>query len=149
MPLSFPLLGVLLLVSLATAAASIVTAALMLKNPPVPPSRLSALLALLFASSATAVYCYGWMAVALGGPFPELCGERNASGAELGGVVQEYWPPRSACVYSDGTTVEHVSPSINVLLTLLAGLAVVLACAGALLARRSSPAPEGSLGTSH
>lgn len=130
-------MGVLMLISLATAAAGIVTVVLMLDNPPLSPSRLCAVLVLVFGSSAAAVYCYGWFSVAMGGPFPEVCEDRNASGAEWAGIEQEHWPLRSACVYSDGTAVEHVSMSINVLVCVPAGLAVVLACAGAALRRRS------------
>ncbi|MEV7995281.1 hypothetical protein AB0O67_26265 [Streptomyces sp. NPDC086077] len=142
-----PLLGMLLLVSLATAGASIVTVVLMMNTSPPPLPRLCAVLVLAFGSSAAAVYCYGWFSVTLGGPFPALCEDRNASGAELASTVQEHWPLRSACVYSDGATVEHISVSINVLVYLLAGLAIVLACAGAVLHRRVPSTSEGSLGT--
>ncbi|MFF9220694.1 hypothetical protein [Streptomyces viridosporus] len=138
----------LLLIGLATAAASIVTVVLMLNNPPVSLPRLCAVLVLAFGSSATVVYCYGWLSVILGGPFPERCEDRNASGAELVGMVEEDWPLRSACVYSDGATVEHLSMSINVLVRLLAGLALVLVCAGAVLHRRTPSVPEGPLGNS-
>ncbi|MFI2374303.1 hypothetical protein ACH5AO_04415 [Streptomyces sp. NPDC018964] len=138
------LMGVLLLIGPATAVAGIVTVVLLLNNPPLPLSRLCAVLVLVFVSSAAAVYCYGWFSVTAGGPFPQLCEDRNASGAELAGVEQAYWPLRSACVYADGATVEHVSTSVNVFVCLPAGLAVVLACAGAVLHRRTSTASEGS-----
>jgi hypothetical protein len=88
------------------------------------------------------VYCYGWFSVTVGGPFPEWYEDRNASGAELAGIEQEHWPLRSACVYSDGAAVEHVSMSINVLVCMPAGLAVALACAGAVLRRRARPSSE-------
>ncbi len=140
MPL--PLMGVLLLVGLAVAAASVVTVVLMLNTPPPAPPRLCAVLALFFGSSAVAVYCYGWFSVTLGGPFPALCDDRNASGAALAGIVQEYWPLRSACVYADGATVEHVSVAINALVCLPAGLAVVLAGAGAVLHERVGPVAD-------
>ncbi|MFE9395709.1 hypothetical protein [Streptomyces flavidovirens] len=141
-----PLLGMLLLISLATAATSIVTVVLMLNNPPLPLPRLCAILVLVFGPSAAVAYCYGWFSVTLGGPFPALCEDRNASGAELASIVQEYWPLRSACVYSDGAVVEHISMSINVLVYLLAGLAIVLGCASAVLHRRTPSASERSLG---
>ncbi|MGJ3559300.1 hypothetical protein ACR6C2_13330 [Streptomyces sp. INA 01156] len=129
----------LMLISLAAAAAGIVTVFLLLDNPPLSLSRLCAVLVLVFGSSAAAVYCYGWFSVAMGGPFPEVCEDRNASGAELASIEQEHWPLRSACVYSDGSAVEHVSMSINVLVCVLAGLAVALVCAGAALHRRARP----------
>ncbi|WP_233221484.1 hypothetical protein [Streptomyces carminius] len=131
-------LGVLMLISLVTVAAGTVTVALMMNNPPLPMSKLCAVIALIFGSSAAAVYCYGWFSVTMGGPFPELCEDQNASGAELVSIEQEQWPLRSACVYSDGATVEHISMSINVLICTLAGLAIVLACASAGLRRRAS-----------
>ncbi|MER7487801.1 hypothetical protein ABTY20_18215 [Streptomyces sp. NPDC126497] len=140
-----PLTGVLLLVALGTAAAGAVTVVLVLNDPPLSSSRLCAALALVFGSSAVAVYCHGWFSVTLGGPFPALCEDRNAAGAALARMVQEHWPLRSACVYSDGATVEHVSAWVNVLVLLPAGLAVVLACAGAVLRRRPPAAPEGAL----
>lgn len=142
MPL--PLVGVLLLVALAVAAASAVTVVLMLNISPLALPRLCAVLALFFGASAAAVYCYGWLSVTLGGPFPALCDDRNASGAALAAVVQEYWPLRSACVYADGAVVEHTSVSINVLVLLPAGLAVVLVCAGAVLHRRVRPVADGT-----
>ncbi|MFD3733850.1 hypothetical protein [Streptomyces sp. NPDC058632] len=136
-------MAMLMLISLATAAAGIVTVVLMLDNPPLPLSGLCAVLVLVFGSSAAAVYCYGLFSVTAGGPFPELCEDRNASGAGLAGIEQEYWPLHSACVYSDGAAVEHVSMSINVLVCVPAGLAVLLACAGAVLHRRARPSSEG------
>jgi hypothetical protein len=132
-----PLMGMLLLIGVATAVAGIVSVALMLNNPPLPLSRFCAILFLVFAPSAAVVYCYGWFSVTMGGPFPALCEDRNTSGAELAGVKQEIWPLRSACVYSDGSTVEYVSMSINVLVCVLAGLSVVLICAAAFLRRRA------------
>ncbi|MER6256305.1 hypothetical protein ABT224_33645 [Streptomyces sp. NPDC001584] len=137
-----PLMGMLLLFGVATAGAGVVIAVLLLKNPPLPLSRTSAVLALIFSSSAAAVYCYGWFSVTMGGPFPELCEDRNASGAALASMKQEYWPLRSACVYSDGRTVEYVPMSINVLVCVLAGLAVVLTGAAAFLRRRVRQSPE-------
>ncbi|MFJ9340528.1 hypothetical protein ACIRP0_14690 [Streptomyces sp. NPDC101733] len=52
----------------------------MLRNPPRSRPGICAVLALISAFSATAVYCYGWFTVALGGPFPEPCEDRNAAG---------------------------------------------------------------------
>ncbi|GGV18454.1 hypothetical protein GCM10010293_12720 [Streptomyces griseoflavus] len=138
-----PLVGVLLLGGVATAGASIVTVVLMVNTAPLALPRLCGVLALFFGSSAAAVYCYGWLSVTLGGPFPALCDDRTGSGAASAGVVQEYWPLRSACVYADGATVEHVSVSVNVLVCLTAGLAVVLACAGVVLRRRVQPVMDG------
>lgn len=132
-----PLLGTLMLMGLATAAAGLVTVVLMLNNPPVPLSRLCAVLALTFGASAAVMYCYGWFSLTLAGTFPALCAERSASGALLTAVEQEYWPLRSACVYSDGPTVEHISTSVNVLTCLLAGLSLASACAGPVLRRRA------------
>ncbi len=134
-----PLTGMLLLIALATAAAGTVTVALMLRNPPLSPPRLCAILVLILGSLTAAAYCYGWFSATLGGPFPESCEDRNASGADLAGIEQEHWPLRSACVYSDGATVEHVPMWINVLVCLPAGLAILLACVGAALHRRARP----------
>ncbi|WP_248844292.1 hypothetical protein [Streptomyces hirsutus] len=92
---------------------------------------------------AAAVYCYGWFSVTTGGNFPELREDWNASGAELTSMRQEYWPLRSACVYSDGAMVEHTSMSINVFVCVPASLAIVLACANAVLHRRTRSSPEG------
>ncbi|CAL9493787.1 hypothetical protein [Streptomyces pilosus] len=131
-----PLLGMLLFAGLATAGASVVTVVLMLNTPPLALSRLCAVLALFSGSSAAAVYCYGLLSALLGGPFPGPCEDRNLSGAALEGVVQEYWPLRSACVYADGATVERVPLSVSVLVCLAGGLAVALACAGAVLRGR-------------
>nr|WP_229859650.1 hypothetical protein [Streptomyces poonensis] len=132
-----PLMGALALISLATAAAGIVVVVLMLNVPPLSPSRLCSVLLLTLGSSAAAVYCYGWFSVTMGGPFPELCGNRSVSGADLASIKQEYWPLRSACVYSDGATMEHIPMSINMLVCVLAALAIVAACAGAILHRRA------------
>jgi hypothetical protein len=139
-----PLMGLLLLISVAAVPACILVIVLLLRNPPRSLSRILAFLALIFGFSATAVYCYGWFSVALGGPFPELCEDRNASGAQLTSLKQDYWPLRNACIYSDGSTVEHVSMSINVFVYVPAGLAVVLTCAAAFLYRRARHIPEGT-----
>ncbi|WP_404952883.1 hypothetical protein [Streptomyces sp. 147326] len=132
-----PLMGMLLLLSVVTAGGGIVTVVLLLNNPPLPLSKLCGVLVLVFSSSAAAVYCYGWYSVTMEGPFPQLCEDRNAAGAEWASMKQEYWPLRSACVYSDGSTVEYVSVSINVLVCVLASLAVVLTGAAAFLHRRA------------
>lgn len=137
-----PLMGMLLLLSVATAGAGIVIVVLLLKNPPLPLSKACAVLVLIFSSAAAAVYCYGWFSVVMGGPFPELCEDRNASGAALASMKQEYWPLRSACVYSDGPTVEYVPMSVNMLVCVLASLAVVLTGAAAFLRRRARQSPE-------
>ncbi|MDA5285587.1 hypothetical protein [Streptomyces sp. Isolate_45] len=136
-----PLMGIALLLGVVAAGAGMVVLVVTLNSPSPTPLRWCAVLPLVLAPSAAAVYCYGWLSVRLGGPFPELCEDRNASGAGLAGIAQEGWPLRNACVYSDGSTVEHVSPSITVLVCVLAGLAVVLTCAAAYLrgrARRSA-----------
>jgi hypothetical protein len=135
-------MGMLLLLSVATAGASIVTIVLLLNNPTLPLSKFCAVLVLIFSSSAAAVYCYGWHSVTMEGAFPELCEDRNAAGAEMASMKQEYWPLRSACVYSDGSTVEYVSMSINVLVCVLASLAVVLAGAAAVLRWRTRQSSE-------
>ncbi|MBT2511671.1 hypothetical protein J7I98_39020 [Streptomyces sp. ISL-98] len=140
-----PLMGMLLLLSVATAGAGIVTVFLLLNNPPQPLSKFCAVLVLIFSSSAAAVYCYGWYSVTMGGPFPELCEDRNASGAELASMKQEYWPLRNACIYSDGPTVEYVSMTINVLVCVLASLAVVLTGAAAFLRWRARQSSEKSV----
>nr|WP_247614728.1 hypothetical protein [Streptomyces sp. RG38] len=140
-------MGILLLLCLVTAAASIVAVLLMPADPPLPLPRLCAVLALLFGSTAAAVYCHGWFSVVLGGPFPDLCEARNASGAELSAIEQTYWPLRNACLYSDATTVEHISMTVNVLVCLSAALATALTCASAALRGRvRSPLkrPHGS-----
>ncbi|WP_320780715.1 hypothetical protein [Streptomyces sp. CRN 30] len=129
-------MGVLLLIALATAAAGIVTVVLMLNAPPLPPARFLAVLSLTFSSSAVTLYCYGWFSIAFGAPFPDLCESRSVSGADLTSIEEAYWPLRSACVYADGSTVEHVSSSITALVCVLAGLAVVAGCAGAALRGR-------------
>ncbi|MER7736364.1 hypothetical protein ABTX80_36385 [Streptomyces erythrochromogenes] len=138
------LIGLLLLVSAAAVPACALVLFLMLRNPPRPPSRIAALLAVISASAAAAVYCYGWFSVTLGGPFPALCEDTGASGARLASLDQDYWPLRNACIYSDGSTVEHVSASINVSVHVLAGLAVVLTCASVFTYRRARHLPEGT-----
>ncbi|MFC8228709.1 hypothetical protein [Streptomyces sp. NPDC057287] len=139
-----PLMGLFLLISVAAVAACILVIVLMLRNPPRSLSRICALLALAFGFSATSVYCYGWLSVTLGGPFPELCEDRNASGAQLASLQQDYWPLRNACIYSDGSTVEHLSTSINVFVQVPAGLAVAMTCAAAFLYRRARHIPGGT-----
>ncbi|MFG2988686.1 hypothetical protein ACGFZK_05165 [Streptomyces sp. NPDC048257] len=139
-----PLMGLLLLVSVVAVPACIVVIVLMLRNPPRSLPGICAVLALLFGFSAAAVYCYGWFSVTLGGPFPELCEDRSMSGAPLASLKQDYWPLRNACIYSDGSTVEHVSMSINAFVYVPAGLAVVLTCAAAFLYRRARHIPEGT-----
>ncbi|MFJ5224209.1 hypothetical protein [Streptomyces sp. NPDC088400] len=139
-----PLMGLLLLMSVVAVPTCILAIVLMLRNPPRSLSKICAILALIFGFSATAVYCYGWFTVTLGGPFPELCEDRNASGAQLASLQQDYWPLRNACIYSDGSTVEHVSMSINVFVYVPAGLAVLLICAAVFLYRRARHIPEGT-----
>ncbi|MFI7355521.1 hypothetical protein ACIBTP_16395 [Streptomyces avidinii] len=142
--MSAPLIGLLLLVSLAAVPTCIVLLVLMLRNPPRSQSRICAVLALTLGFSATAVYCYGWFSVTLGGPFPEVCEDDGASGARLDSLKQEYWPLRNACIYSDGSTVEHLAMSINVYVYVSAGLAIVLTCAAVFLYRRARLIPEGT-----
>lgn len=144
-----PLMGMLLLLSVASAGAGIVTVVLLLHNPPLRLSGLCAVLVTVCCSSAVAVYCYGWYSVTMGGPFPELCEDRDASGAESAGMRQEYWPLRSACVYSDGSTVEYVSMWVNVLVCVPAGLAVVLAGAAAFLRLARCGEREGPVSAGH
>ncbi len=139
-----PLMGLLLLVSVAAVPGCILAIVLMLRDPPRSLSRICAVLALISGLSATAVYCYGWFSVALGGPFPELCEDRNASGVPWASLKQDYWPLRNACVYSDGSTVEHVSTSVNGFVNVPAGLAVVLTCAAVFLCWRARHLPEGA-----
>ncbi|MFE9825462.1 hypothetical protein ACFYSH_25570 [Streptomyces sp. NPDC005791] len=140
-----PLMGLLLLLCVATAGAGIVVAVVALNSPSRTVSGFFALLPLIFAPAAGAVYCYGWFSVHLGGPFPELCAERTTAGAELRSLEQEEWPLRSACVYSDGSTVEHVSMSVNVLVCVLAGLAVVMVAARAFRYRRTRQPARGAV----
>ncbi len=142
--MSAPLMGLLLLVSVVAVPACIVVLVLMLRNPPRSQSRICAVLAVILGFSASAVYCYGWFSVTLGGPFPAVCEDESASGARLASLQQEYWPLRNACIYSDGSTVEHLSMSINVYVYVLAGLAVVLTCAAVFLYRRARLIPEGT-----
>lgn len=139
-----PLMGLFLLISVVAVPTGILVIVLMLRNPPRSMSRICAVLALIFGFSAAAVYCYGWFSVVLGGPFPELCEDSNASGSQLASLEQDYWPLRNACIYSDGSTVEHVSMSINVFVHVPAALAVVLACAAVFLYRRARHIPEGT-----
>ncbi len=138
-----PLMGLFLLLSAAASAACALVLVLLLKHPPRSPARICAVAALLCGFAATAVYCAGWFSVALGGPFPALCEDRNMSGAPLVGLEQEFWPLRNACLYADGSTVEHLPPSVDVLLRTAAGLAVALACAAAFLSRRRRPGGTG------
>ncbi|KOU21048.1 hypothetical protein [Streptomyces sp. WM6368] len=142
MPL--PLIGLLLLLSLVAVPTCIVLLVLMLRNPPRSQSRICAVLALILGFSATAVYCYGWFSVTLGGPFPEVCEDDGASGARLASLRQEYWPLRNTCIYADGSTVEHLALSINLYVYVLAGLAVVLTCAAVLRHRRARLIPAGT-----
>ncbi|MET9768896.1 hypothetical protein [Streptomyces sp. NPDC006415] len=138
-----PLMGLLLLLSGAAVPACAVVVVLLLRNRPRPLPGILGAAGLLFGFSAAAVYCYGCFSVTLGGPFPELCEDMNMSGAPLAGLRQEFRPLRNACVYADGSTVEHLPPSVNVLMLGAAGLAVVLGCAAAFLHRRPRPVPAG------
>ena len=121
------LMGALLIVSGVTAAVGIVVILILPSHPPLPLPNVSALIALILLSLGVALYCYGWFSVSLGGPFPELCESENDAGAQLAAIRQQYWPLRSACLYSDGSTVEYVSMSINVVVCLLAGAGLVSA----------------------
>ncbi|MFI8169948.1 hypothetical protein ACIGAN_26850 [Streptomyces sp. NPDC085931] len=121
------LMGALLAASVVTAVVGIVVLLILLSHPPLPVPKIYALVALIMASSAVAVYCYGWFSVTTGGPFPELCTSRNDVGADLAAIKQQYWPLRNACVYSDGSTVEYVSSSVTVFVCVLAGAALVSA----------------------
>ncbi|MFB6844823.1 hypothetical protein ACFCXS_08180 [Streptomyces sp. NPDC056373] len=121
------LMGALLAAGLVTAVVGIVVVPILLSHPPLPVPRIYALVALILASSAVAVYCYGWFSVTAGGPFPELCTSRNDAGADLAAIKQQYWPLRNVCVYSDGSTMEYVSMSVTVCVCLLAGAALVSA----------------------
>ncbi|MFD7688788.1 hypothetical protein [Streptomyces sp. NPDC059781] len=129
-------MGASLAAGLATAAAGVVALLVLLSHPPLPVPRVYALAALILASSAVAVYCYGWFSVTTGGPFPELCTSRNGAGADLTAIRQQYWPLRNACVYSDGSTVEYVSMSVTVFVCLSAGAALVSAGASVHLRKR-------------
>ena len=119
------LMGALLILSGVTAAVGIVVILILPSHPPLPLPKVSALIALILLSLGVALYCYGWFSVSLGGPFPELCESENDAGAQLAAIRQQYWPLRSACLYSDGSTVEYVSMSINVVVCLLAGAGLV------------------------
>ena len=131
------LMGALLAASLVTAAVGVVVVLILLNHPPLPVPGVYALVALILASSAVAVYCYGWFSVTMGGPFPELCTDRNDAGADLASIEQRYWPLRNACVYSDGSAVEYVSTSVTVFVCLPAGAALVSAGASAYLRGRA------------
>lgn len=143
-PMPTPLMGLLLLLSVAAVPACVLVLVLLLRNPPRPRARICGAAALLLGCSAMAVYCYGWFSVTLGGPFPELCEDRAASGARPASLHQDFWPLRNACVYSDGSTVEHLSPTVNAFVHGPAGLAVALTCAGAFLHRRARHVPTGT-----
>ncbi|MBM7055526.1 hypothetical protein [Streptomyces durocortorensis] len=138
-----PLMGLLLLLSGAAVPACALVVVLLLRNRPRPLPRIFGAAALLFGFSAASVYCCGWFSVTLGGPFPALCEDMNTSGAPLTSLRQDYWPLRNACVYADGSTVEHLAGSIGVLVQVSAGLAVALACTAAFLSRRRRPADTG------
>ncbi|MET9774669.1 hypothetical protein ABZ023_10440 [Streptomyces sp. NPDC006367] len=139
------LMGALLIAGTVTAAAGIFTVLVLLSHPPLSLSlsRIYAFVALVLVSSTVALYCYGWFSVSLGGPFPELCQDENGTGAELTAMVQQYWPLRSACLYSDGSSVEHVSMWANVFVCLSAGAALVSTGASVFLNRRAG-VPSGA-----
>ncbi|MFI8341741.1 hypothetical protein ACIF8W_16940 [Streptomyces sp. NPDC085639] len=141
MPL--PVIGLLLLVSPVAVPTCIVLCVHMLRNPPRSQSRICAVLALVLGFSATAVYCHGWFSATLGGPFPEVCEDDGASGARSASLGQEYWPLRNACIYADGSTVEHLAMSVNVYVCVSASLAVVLTCAAVLRYRGHDSFPQG------
>ncbi|MFF5366273.1 hypothetical protein [Streptomyces sp. NPDC013187] len=134
------LMGALLVVSGVTAAVGVVVIFMLLSHPP-PLPELCALIALILLSLSVALYCCGWFSVSLGGPFPELCKSENDAGAELAAIRQQYWPLRSACLYSDGSTVEYVSRSINLVVCLLAGVGLVSAGTSVFLRKRVGPDP--------
>ncbi|MFF4323585.1 hypothetical protein [Streptomyces sp. NPDC001568] len=134
-------MGVLLLFSVLTAAGMAVFGVAM--NHPSPTAfRFCAVLPLVLAPSAGAVYCGGLLFVRFGGPFPERCEDRSGAGAELTTVRHAKWPLSDACVYSDGSIVEHVPTAINVLVSVLAGLALVLIAAATVLRRRTRKAAD-------
>jgi hypothetical protein len=135
------LMGALLVVSGVTAAVGFVVIFILLSHPPLPLPKLYALIALILLSLAVALYCYGWFSVSLGGPFPELCKSENDAGAELAAIKQQYWPLRSACLYSDGSTVEYVSMSINVVVCLSACAGLVSAGISVFLRKRVGQSP--------
>lgn len=130
-------MGILSFLALATAGAAATVAAVLSRIRPVPWPGFCALLALCFLASAVLVYCCGWFAVTLGGPFPVVCADENAAGARVETQTQTFWPLRNACVYSDGSTVEHLSPTYHVLIRVLAGAAAVLGGVAALLRLRA------------
>jgi hypothetical protein len=135
------LMGVLLAASAVSAAVGIVMVLILLSHPPLPVPSIYAFLALTLASSAVALYCFGWFSVTMGGPFPEVCASRNDVGADLEAIKQQYWPLRNACVYSDGSAVEYVSRSVTVLVRLLAGAALVSAGTSVYLRKRVRRTP--------
>lgn len=140
--MSLLLMGILLLLTVVTAAAGLLASVVLLNHAPLPVPLLYKVLALVAGSSAAAVYCYGWLSVHLGGPFPELCEDPNTSGAALAGTSQTYWPLRNACLYSDGSTAEHLSSAVTVLVLLLAALAVALTGAATFMSRQARRVPE-------
>ncbi|MFD5232497.1 hypothetical protein ACFWJ5_29045 [Streptomyces qaidamensis] len=135
------LMGALLVVSAVTAVVGVVVILILLSHPPLPLPKVYALIALILVSMAVALHCYGWFSVSLGGPFPELCQSENAAGAELAAIKQQYWPLRGACLYSDGSTVEYVSMSINVVVCLSAGSGLVSAGTSVFLRNRVGQSP--------
>ncbi|MFG3427028.1 hypothetical protein [Streptomyces californicus] len=135
------LTGALLLLSGAAAVACAVVIALLGRARPRPTARILAAAAGLLGCLAAAAYCGGRLSVALGrGPFPALCEDVNLSGAPLEGLRQEYWPLRNACLYADGSSVEHLPPSINVFVLAAAVLAAATACAAVFVSRRTRSA---------
>ncbi|WP_050501541.1 MULTISPECIES: hypothetical protein [unclassified Streptomyces] len=135
-----PLTGALLLLSGAAVVACAVVIALLGRARPRPTARILAAAAGLLGCLAAAVYCGGRLSVALGGPFPALCEDVNLSGAPLERLRQEYWPLRNACLYADGSSVEHLPPSINVFALAAAVLAAATACAAVFVSRRTRSA---------
>ncbi|MFI1188766.1 hypothetical protein [Streptomyces californicus] len=132
-----PLMGALLLLSGAAVVACAVLIALLGRTRPRPAGRTLTAAAALLGCLAVAVYCGGWFSVSLGGPFPALCEDVNLSGAPLEGLRQEYWPLRNACLYADGSSVEHLPPSVNALVLGSAALAAATACAAVFTTRRA------------
>ncbi|MFE9458961.1 hypothetical protein [Streptomyces californicus] len=132
-----PLMGALLLLSGAAVVACAVVIVLLARTRPRPAGRIAKAAAVLLGCLAVAVYCGGWFSVTLGGPFPAQCEDVNLSGAPLEGLRQEYWPLRNACLYADGSSVEHLPPSVNVLVLGSAVLAAATACAAVFVSRRA------------
>lgn len=95
------------------------------------------MLAVCFLASAALVYCCGWFVVLVGGPFPVVCADESTTGARFETLTQTFWPLRTACVYSDGSTVEHLSAAYHMLVLVSAGAAAVLGGAAALLRLRA------------